>query len=419
MKVLWVCNSKPSGLEQSEKSIDNGGWMTGILNQLVKERDVAFYIVYPGAQTSELVACGNIRFRSLASCRNKLKYDTIFAEEIRNVLKEEEFDCIHIWGTEYPHTLATIDVCDSLGMCNKTLIWIQGLCHIYAEHYYASLPDKVTRGYTFRDLIKKDNLYHQKEKFVIRGRFEIEAIQKCQHICGRTEWDYITTKLINPDAKYHFCNEVMRNTFYDVQWDIKKCQRGRIFTSQATYPIKGLHNLLRAVELIRKKYPYVEVYVAGEDVTFSQNKRSKIRIGSYGWYLKRYIKKHELESCVHFTGPLSAEEMVEQYLQANVFVLPSAIENSPNSLGEAMLVGTPCIASDVGGVRNMLEHCKEGFVYSADEIYMMAGYLMKLMSDDTLAMTISEAARVHANATHDRKVNAKRLIEIYNELEES
>ena len=66
--------------------------------------------------------------------------------------------------------------------------------------------------------------------------------------------------------------------------------------------------------------------------------------------------------------------MCEQYLKANVFVLPSAIENSPNSLGEAMMLGTPTVVSDVGGVKNMIDHEKEGYVYQPDASYMIAYY---------------------------------------------
>ena len=57
-----------------------------------------------------------------------------------------------------------------------------------------------------------------------------------------------------------------------------------------------------------------------------------------------------MEDKIEFLGRLSAEGMKQAYLDANVFVMPSTIENSPNSLGEAMLLGVPCVAADVGGV---------------------------------------------------------------------
>ena len=72
--------------------------------------------------------------------------------------------------------------------------------------------------------------------------------------------------------------------------------------------------------------------------------------------------------------------------------MPSTIENSPNSLGEAMLLGLPCISSHVGGVANMLVHGVEGFLYPSDEPYMISYYVCKLFENDNLARRFSEAA---------------------------
>lgn len=78
-----------------------------------------------------------------------------------------------------------------------------------------------------------------------------------------------------------------------------------------------------------------------------------------------------------FTGILSEEKMIEQYLKSNVFVLPSVIENSSNSLGEAMLLGMPCVATNTGGTMDILEHKKEGFLYPYTEPAMCADYISR------------------------------------------
>ena len=97
---------------------------------------------------------------------------------------------------------------------------------------------------------------------------------------------------------------------------------------------------------------------------------------------------------------------------------PSTIENSPNSLGEAMLLGVPCISSDVGGVKNMLVHNLEGYIYQADAPYMIAYYVKKVFNDANCALIISKNAKSHAGKTHNRDENLKILLKIYRELYE-
>ena len=108
--------------------------------------------------------------------------------------------------------------------------------------------------------------------------------------------------------------------------------------------------------------------------------------------------------------------MKQAYLSANVFVLPSTIENSPNSLGEAMLLGVPCAASLVGGVSNLLADGKEGLVYQSTAPYMLAYYVNQVFAMGDQAETLGAAAREHALKTHDPEKNLRDLLDIYRKL---
>lgn len=108
--------------------------------------------------------------------------------------------------------------------------------------------------------------------------------------------------------------------------------------------------------------------------------------------------------------------MCSQYLNSHIFASCSSIENSPNSVGEAMILGTPVVSSDVGGVKNMLIHNEEGYIYPFDEYYMLAYYIMKIFKNDDLALKLSGNARCHARKTHDEHTNTERLYQIYTKL---
>ena len=119
-----------------------------------------------------------------------------------------------------------------------------------------------------------------------------------------------------------------------------------------------------------------------------------------------------------FLGYLSEGEMCERYLKSHVFVSASSIENSSNSVAEAMLLGMPIVASAVGGVPDMLEDRKEGFLYQSDASYMLAHYIMKMFDNDEIAKEYGLAARKRALYAHDRDLNNQKLVEIYEKVVE-
>ena len=249
-----------------------------------------------------------------------------------------------------------------------------------------------------------------------RGKLEAEAIRKAVNISGRTDWDEACVKLINPGARYFFCDESLRDSFYDSpKWSLEECDKHSIFISQSNYPLKGFHLFLQVLPYIIQKYPDVHVYTTGTSPIRDTLIR-RIKQTSYAKYLEELIRDNHLEKYITFMGYLDEKRMCERFLKSHVFLTPSSIENSPNSLGEAMLLGVPCISSDVGGVKNLMTHGAEGFTYPADEPYMIPYYVDRIFSDDGLAREFSRNASEHAARTHDREENFRRLMEIYREI---
>ena len=170
---------------------------------------------------------------------------------------------------------------------------------------------------------------------------------------------------------------------------------------------------MEAFPIIVKQYPDAEIYVAGVDILETKNVKDYIKRTTYAQYLKRLIKKYGIEKKIHFTGSLNANGMLEQYLKSNVFVLPSAIENSPNSLGEAMALGVPCVASCVGGVQDMICDRENGFIYPFDEPYMLAYYICQIFANPELAKAMGEKASESARKRFDAKLVAETTMKTY------
>lgn len=419
IKVLWLCNTiVPQIQRQLGLSVGNsGGWLVETLDELSKSEKIEMAYCAPLKNQEGIVHIkyNNISFYGFDKKEwQPYKYDSSVEKKMHVILQDFKPDIVQIFGTEFPHALSMVK---AYSRPERTIIHIQGLVSIYAKHYHAYLPESVIWKCSFRDLLRYDNIVLQAVKFSKRGHYETEAIKNVKHVLGRTSWDFACAKQINPDIVYHNCPENLRKEFRTNEcWSIEDCEKYSIFMSQGNYPIKGLHLALEALHEVKKYIPEIKLYVAGGGVLEASSLKSKLRESYYEKYLRKLIKQWNLFDNIIFLGNLSAAEMKLRFLKAHVFIMPSAIENSPNSLCEAMSLGVPAIASYVGGVSDLLEHGKEGFLYPADEPYMLAYYIKKIMENEVIAKDISEKAKKRSNSRNDLSKNVETLIKVYEEV---
>jgi glycosyltransferase involved in cell wall biosynthesis len=189
-----------------------------------------------------------------------------------------------------------------------------------------------------------------------------------------------------------------------------------IFLSQATYPIKGLHQVIQAVALLKKEFPDLTIRVAGQNITDTDGFWKKLKISGYGSYIRKLLKKYDLQKQINFTGILSEDEMVREYQNAHLFISPSSIENSSNSVGEAQLIGTPTIASYVGGIPDLIIHGKTGLLYQFEEVEMLAENIRIILTNNKLANHLSRNGIEAAAKRHNRQANLSQTIDIYKEV---
>ncbi|MFI3227938.1 MAG: glycosyltransferase [Clostridia bacterium] len=406
MKILWLTNiilpkiSNSIGIE----TVNLGGWLTGLSNGLSQKQNIELCVIFPFDKYI-FGKADNISYHGFTD-----------VEIFEDIIQKEKPDIIHIFGTEFKHTLDMIKTCEKLKLIDKVVINIQGLIFYYGKyHYLASLPNKVINSYTFRDFVKHNNIKQQKDVFLKRGEHELSAIRKVKHVVGRTDWDRACTNQINPEITYHFCNEILRDEFYKRNWHIEMCQKHSIFLSQGNYPIKGLHYMLHAMPEVLKKYPDAHIYITGDNPLMLRGKK-RIKQGSYSNYIGKLIKKYRLENDISFLGNLNEEQMCDRFLKSNVFVSASTIENESNSISEAKILGVPVVASFVGGVTNRVKHKEDGFVYQHDAPYMLSYYICEIFDNDKRACELSERAKRNARIIHNKDENIKTMLEIYREI---
>lgn len=427
MRVLWVCNIMLPAIAQKlgEEYSVREGWLSGILSRLLEQRDdgsLRLGICFPAqgelaGLSRKLKPGGDDReiacYGFAEDLEHPEEYDPAMELRFAQILTDFEPDLVHIFGTEFPHAYACAKVWNHP---EKTLVGIQGLCIACAQNYMADLPEEVINSRTLRDVLRKDSLQDQLRKFYARAEREEKLLRLTSHITGRTQFDKTTTLRINPRASYHFMNETMRSSFYRGSWELEQCSRYEIFASQADYPLKGFHYLLLAMGEILQQQPNARITVAGNSILGVDGIMSRLKIPAYGKYLRRLITENHLQGRIRVLGRLNEEKMKEAYLSCHVFVCPSAVENSPNSVAEAQLLGTPVVASDAGGIPSIVENGESGLLFEKGNPHELAQAVLKLFDSDEQTRTLSAGERRAAALKYDGERNYRTLMAIYGEL---
>lgn len=405
MRVMWICNIPVMKTKKAKQSGAFGGWMSSMAALLNRQPDIELMICYPQSEVKSLTRSKSdgINFCGFYVQDWNL-YDKNVYLELREIEKSFSPDLIHLFGTEFPHALSAMKLNPE-----KTLVDIQGLIGVYAKHYFTGLPTSLTSPAPPWFSGRRTNpVYQGMLALQERGRYEKAAWKRVKYATGRTEWDYACAKILNPQIEYFTCNRVLRESFYQHEWSYENCRKHSIMISQADYPVKGFHIFLKALRILQGRYSDIKVTVAGRPLNLVDPES-----GTYDSYIKSYMHHYHMEEMVEFAGVLDEQQMCERYLQTNVAVVPSLIENAPNSLGEAMTMGIPCVAANVGGVNNLLEHGVEGFLYQSDAAYMLAHYIGRIFDEYDLAERFSDNAKKRAHRTHDRGQNVNELLKIY------
>ena len=415
MKVLWITNilfpEAGQLLSNTNELKASGGWMLGLADRLTQIEGLELYVATVSREVKSLsrLEGENIVYYVRPWGKGNLQVNDGYIPYWQQIEKEVMPDIVHIHGTEYSHGHAYLNATQNI---KKVVISIQGLTSAYAPYYHHGMTElDILKNMTCRDFIR-GGILSGKRDFEKRGAFEVEMIHKVKHIIGRTSWDRSKVWAINPEAEYHFCNEILRKEFYSGEgWNYECCSKHTIFLSQANYPIKGLHQVLRALAIIKHHYPDTNVRIAGRDIINTSSIKDRALLLGYGKYIKRMLRTLELDDCVVFTGNLNASQMVQEYLNANVFVCPSSIENSPNSLGEAQILGVPCVASYVGGTMDMMQGF-EDYLYRFEEVEMLAEKVCSIFKLEHNAPNMSEIAM----SRHDPQINGSVLYDIYQKV---
>ena len=421
MKVLWFHSGlMPNACDAlGYEKCNTCGWLESMLDALLAADPRVEYCLLGWDWRPCDVQIGRVRHVSFG-CGGLTWYKkipTVFQEKARKLIREFAPDVIHVQGTEYFYGCFNPEVYAG----KPVVVSIQGLISGIAPHYLGGISPKELRGtnWNLRYLLKGRSLL-QEQRVWLEGRAvqEQKILRQQMNFIGRTEWDRETVAFYNPRARYWTVNENLRPPFFVTRRDPKNVKRHSIYCSAAaSTALKGCHWLIRAVAGLKDEFPDIELRIAAANGLIPpKGLKAKLFDQSYHCYLRRLIHELGVEKQIVALPQISAEEVAKELQRAELFVLPSMCENSPNSLGEAMLVGTPSIATFVGGVPSILKDGVEGKLVPSGDPAALAGAIRRWFLHPEEAEAGVEAARQTALNRHDAKRNAEATLAVYRQL---
>lgn len=398
-----------------------GGWMQSQLAALQKKyEDQNEYFVLASDVRPCDIQLGNVHYRSFG--RGNVIYDKgvphQIKSEIQKSIRDFEPDVIHIHGTEFFYGSLTPSV-----YCGKpTVVSLQGILQGYHSQVTGLLAPKEVFWHQFniRRFLRGSTIFKEQTFWREKRLPQEEAVFAIHsNFMGRTSWDQAWTKALNPNAKYFHVNETLRDVFYSgVQRLRGNIRPHSIYCSAAAgYPLKGAHILIRAVAFLKKAYPDISVRIcAAEKITKSKTLISFLKADQYTSYLRKLICKFGLQNNIVGLPKLNANNVAEELSRAEIFVLPSLCENSPNSLGEAQLIGTPAIATFVGGTPSVLRDGIDGRLVPSGDSAALADMIDWYFSHPIEADAYAASAREVASFRHDPTQNAEATMKVYRSI---
>jgi glycosyltransferase involved in cell wall biosynthesis len=411
MKVLWFTNVPlPAMIQAAGASTSGvgGHWVSQLLDNVSKSSDIELGIVsaHPGLGDGPFNKDGicyfpinqPARFPAFAARKQDI-------ERCLEIVEEFKPDLIHFHGSErfYGEIKAA-------GLTHvPAVVSIQGLLGPYSKwrNFFGALsPIDIVRSIRLVELPLKLGLAWQYLNLKRAVRRETRTIAGVEGLLGRTDWDQAYAAQLNSDALYSRVGEIIRSSFSNARWRMDSCDPYSIIYTNAGHPRRGTEILLEAIALLRREFPNIRLRLAG-----NVSQRS-----GYGRFLLRRIRKLNIQDNVEFLGFLDEKAMVEQLLRSHIFAITSYIENSPNSLAEAMLTGMPCVASFVGGIPSMISDGITGALTPVGDATLLAHQLRRLMLDNDYAVQLGSNAREAALQRHNPDAVVEQLTDAYRQV---
>ena len=412
MKILWITGTASS----KKKSYGGGGWIRSLSSQIVRTAGMELAWAYFYDAVVEPFESDGVRhypmYLPVESGSDKIiRYWTGKGQDaleekklllMKSVIEQYKPDIVQVFGTESNGApiVGNTDV--------PVVLYLQGLVNpIYNAYYPIDMTDSVVKSIC-KDknewLLHNGIVYRHQELKRLADR-EREIFAKVRYVIGRTHFDYQVSRLYAPQSRYFKLNEAMRSSFYCTEkWEKKQNATYKILSTMSSVTYKGIDVVLKTAKILCDRNVKFEWRIAGV------SNPSKIMN-----LFERFTGIKAIDVNVKCLGIVNEDDLKVSLLDSDVYVHPSYIDNSPNSVGESQLLGVPVIACNVGGVSDFVKDGVTGKLIPANAPHDLA-YLLIKDSQEPYLYQYSERAKKEALAVHDMDAIFNDLCEMYREI---
>ena len=413
MKILWLTET-PSKYKPEEFGYNGRGWIESLQSLLEKSTEIdQIGIAFPHSSDSEKLTQGKVVYYPIkrvmpgnivswisSNWQYKIEHENEI-NALKVIVEDFEPDVIHIFGTESW-------LCYAVEMTNKPcVVHLQGLLLPYLNAY---IPVGISKfdliKYNWIGYIKGISLLHHRRTFDKKSKREYKFFKEISFFMGRTKWDKSISGFLSPKSIYFHVDEVLRDTFYTtVPWKYNKTNRILITSTLSDALYKGLDLVIKTASLLVKEKFEFEWRIIGI------NNESKTAM-----LLKKVFNLDYSSLNIRLLGIKNPDEIIDLLSATTIYIHTSLIDNSPNSLCEAQIMGVPVIATNVGGVSSLIEDGENGFLVPANDPYFLASRIIQLVQNQDLMNNISIQAREKAQKRHSKEKILNQLIQTYKDV---
>ena len=288
------------------------------------------------------------------------------------------------------------------------------------RHALAALDSGAPTVVTPHGVLFIESRMLQKNRWDVLGALKKHAVANMEREVFRRAQDMIIISRYLPQtygsmltARSHFIENPIDEDYFRIR---RLPEPGRTLFVGTVVPRKSVQDIVRAIgQLVREP----DTGVTGDKAWRS---RLQLRIagpipdpGSEA-EIRRAIDEYGLQERVQLLGPISREQLLDEYARAQVLLMASREETTPQVISQAMACGLPVIASRVGGIPDMVEDGRTALLFEFGDVAACAAHLRRMLDDDDFRAEIEHTVRDQAHKRFHPQSVAEQTLSVYHEV---